>query len=125
MKFAAPFEEAEQRALMDWLRLQHPEAFEHTCHVPNGGGRSKAEAGIFRALGVKGGVPDVLCFVKRGEFSGLALELKRRDAPLSAVSRDQAEWLTRLRANGWSVAVARGFDEARALFAAYLEDGKP
>jgi hypothetical protein len=121
MKLETPYEEAEQRALMRWLELQHPAAYEHTCHVPNGGGRSKAEAGIFRALGVKPGVPDLLCFLPRGGSAGLALELKRRNAPPSAVSCAQAEWLTRLRENGWSVAVARGFDEARALFAAYLE----
>lgn len=120
MRLAIPFEEAEQRALMTWLRLQHPTAYEHTAHPPNGGARSKAEAGAFKALGVKPGVPDLLCFMRRGEFSGLALELKRRNAPPSAVSCDQAEWLTRLRANGWSVAVARGFDEARVLFESYL-----
>jgi hypothetical protein len=118
-------EDAEQRALMEWLQLQHPEAFEHTCHPPNGGGRSKAEAGAFKALGVKPGVPDVLCFLRRGGSVGLALELKRQGAPPSAVSRDQEKWLARLRDNGWSVAVARGFDEARAQFEAYLQERKP
>jgi hypothetical protein len=29
-------------------------------HVPNGGGRSKAEAGIFKAMGVLAGFPDLL-----------------------------------------------------------------
>ena len=29
------------------------------CHVPNGGARSKAEAGILKALGVKPGWPDI------------------------------------------------------------------
>lgn len=29
-------------------------------HIPNGGGRSKVEAGIFKAMGVMPGVPDIM-----------------------------------------------------------------
>lgn len=53
-----PSEEAEQRALAQWLDLHRI----LWCHVPNGGQRSKAVAGKLKAAGVKAGVPDVLVF---------------------------------------------------------------
>ena len=42
-------------------------------HAPNGGGRSKVEAAIFKGLGVKPGVPDLI-ILYRGRC--LAIELK-------------------------------------------------
>ena len=51
-------EEALQRALCAELRirLMPPWMFWHT---PNGGARSKAEAGMLKATGVKAGIPDL------------------------------------------------------------------
>lgn len=45
--------------LVSTLRLLLPEPW-LVVHVPNGGGRSKAEAGIFKAMGVLAGFPDLL-----------------------------------------------------------------
>jgi hypothetical protein len=39
------------------------------AHVPNGGGRSKAEAGILKAMGVLAGMPDLLVFGPRDHFA--------------------------------------------------------
>lgn len=64
-----------QIALMEVLDVALRPSF-HIHHVPNGGGRSKAEAGILKAMGVRSGIAD-LCLVGEG---GLVyfLELKRR-----------------------------------------------
>lgn len=46
-------------------------------HVPNGGKRTKAEAGRFKAMGVKAGVPDLVVFVRDtcyGDAGGLEHE---------------------------------------------------
>lgn len=43
-------------------------------HIPNGGGRSKVEAGILKSMGVRAGVAD-LCFVLPGARVGF-IELK-------------------------------------------------
>ena len=51
-------EERLQRALVAYLRLALPKPWLVFC-VPNGGGRSKAEAGVFKALGVLAGMPDL------------------------------------------------------------------
>lgn len=50
------------------------------CHVPNGGRRSKAEAGIFKAMGVQAGAPDLVVWMKGGT---LQIELKAGKGRLS------------------------------------------
>jgi hypothetical protein len=113
-------EDAEQRALMEWLELQHPTVFAFTHHSPNGGARSKAEAGIFRALGVKPGFPDVACYMPRGPFVGLAVEMKQKGATPSSIRAEQHIWLARLRLAGWRAEAAPGFEHARRIFEEYL-----
>jgi hypothetical protein len=43
-------------------------------HTPNGGKRSKAEAAIFKSLGVLAGIPDVLVLDTDGQLYGLELK---------------------------------------------------
>ncbi len=51
-------EEKLQRACVGYLRAALPKPW--LCwHTPNGGGRSKAEAGILKAMGVLAGMPDL------------------------------------------------------------------
>ena len=52
-------EEKLHRAAVEYLRATLPKPW-FCFHCPNGGGRSKAEAGILKALGVLAGVPDLL-----------------------------------------------------------------
>jgi len=82
-------------------------------HVPNGGGRSKAEAGRFKAEGVVPGIPDV-CILMQGRFYGL--ELKADKGRLSPAQIDMHE---RLRAAGATIAVAYGLDAALAQLEAW------
>lgn len=113
-------EDEEQRALMRWLEYQHPRIFDFTFHVPNGGARSKAQAGIFKALGVKAGILDVICPWPMGGFNGLAIEMKQIKAVPSDISNDQRTWLGRLRVAGWRAEVAPGFEHAKQIFEQYL-----
>lgn len=57
-------------------------------HVPNGGWRSKAEAGIMKTLGVRPGVPDI-CFIAPQGKAGF-LELK---APGGKVTPTQRQFM--------------------------------
>lgn len=75
-----PTESAEQQCLFRWAaynRGRWPE-MELMYHIPNGGTRSKSEAGRFRAEGVKAGVPDICLPVARGGYHGMYIEMKRR-----------------------------------------------
>lgn len=51
-------EEALHRAMVAHLRARLPKPW-IVFHVPNGAGRSKAEAGILKAMGVLAGMPDL------------------------------------------------------------------
>ena len=51
-------EEQRHRACVAYLRASLPKPW-ITWHTPNGGGRSKAEAGILKAMGVLAGMPDL------------------------------------------------------------------
>lgn len=80
-----PTESVEQQCLFRWAAFQSGRFPELALlyHVPNGGSRKKAEAGRFRAEGVKAGVPDLCLPVARGGFHGLYIRVlsDEADAP--------------------------------------------
>ncbi len=88
-------------------------------HIPNGGKRSKAEAGRFKAMGVKPGVPDIHLPVPRGPYHSLYIELK---APKGRVSENQADWLADLNRYGNKAVVCYGWEQAALL--ASLQEGE-
>ncbi len=47
------------------------------CHIPNGSFRTKAEAGLLKAMGVRAGAPDLLLIHRARPFG---LELKKHKA---------------------------------------------
>lgn len=104
-------EEAEQQAVFEWAEYamgQYPDlAWMH--HIPNGGYRSKGEAGRFKAAGVKSGVPDICLPVPRRGYHGLYLEMK---ALGGKVSDNQQKWLKALSKQGYFCCVCYGADEA-------------
>jgi VRR-NUC domain len=104
--------------LVQALDQRHP-ILAYLMHVPNGGARSKGEAGKLKAMGVRKGVPDFLLPRARGRWSGLALELKSPDGRLS---QDQIFWLQGLQAEGYLVSLCRTIDDFEKLLMAYLND---
>jgi hypothetical protein len=88
-------------------------------HIPNGGKRRKAEAGRFRAEGVKSGVPDICLPVARGGYHGLFIELKRQHG--NKATKNQNTWLADLREQGYAAAVAYGWEQAAKIITDYME----
>ena len=116
-----PYEDEEQITLFDWARANEgkwPE-LARLFHVPNGGSRGPAEAGRFKGMGVKKGVPDVFLDVPRGGFHGLRIEMKRRRG--GVLSNEQADWIDYYNANGYRADVCYGWEEARSVIEEYLE----
>lgn len=112
----------EQATLFNWADAQarmgiYPE-LALMFHIPNGGKRSKAEAGRFRAEGVKAGVPDICLPVPRGKFHGLYIEMKKLKG--GTVSREQKEWGAQLARQGYCWKVCHGWAEARDVLTEYL-----
>jgi hypothetical protein len=85
-------------------------------HCPNGGGRSKAEAGILKAMGVKAGVPD-LYILYRGY--SLFIELKPPKRYLTQVQKDMAQRLTQA---GATVCTCHSLDEVEGALRALVPD---
>jgi len=86
--------------------------------IPNGEYRLKAVASKLRAEGVKAGVSDVFLSVARRGFHGLYIELKTEGG---RVSPKQAQWVSRVREQGYYAAICYGFDEAKDLLVWYLD----
>jgi hypothetical protein len=115
-----PTESQEQQMLFQWAAWQsgkYPE-LALMYHTPNGGHRSKAEAGRFKAEGVKAGVPDIFLPVARGRWHGLYIELKRQRG--GKVSDHQKEWLEALEAQDYLVGVCKGWEAASKAILKYL-----
>ena len=86
--------------------------------VPNGGFRHAATAGKLKAEGVVPGVCDLLYPVPRGNYSGLAIEMK---VGANKPTKSQLEFMVFLRSCGWAVYVCYGCDEAVSVFVDYLQ----
>lgn len=115
-----PSEGQEQSTLFQWAEARsfvYPE-LRLMFHVPNGGSRSKAEAGRFKMEGVKAGVPDIFLPVPRGKYHGLFIEMKRLRG--GKVSKEQGEWIESLHRQGYAAEVCHGWQEAAELICGYL-----
>ena len=114
-----PTESVEQQCLFRWAAFQSGRFPELALlyHVPNGGSRKKAEAGRFRAEGVKAGVPDLCLPVARNGKHGLYVEMKWGK---NKTTGEQDWWLEQLRQQGYETAVCWTAEEAMDTIAGYL-----
>lgn len=114
-------EDEEQMLLIqwaDWNLGKWPE-LALLFHIPNGGRRSAAEAGRFKAMGVKKGVPDLFLPSPKGGFHGLFIEMKRRVG--GTMSQEQKDWRDDLNARGYRALRCDGWEQARDALVEYLE----
>lgn len=97
-------EHEEQRELVKWFRQTYAQVL--IFAIPNGGARSLATAGRLKAEGVVKGVPDL--FVPAWE---LWIEMKRTKG--GSLSPEQNLMHLYLRGVGYTVIVAKGFEDAK------------
>lgn len=115
-------EERLQIACVRWMQHQWPKYAPCLQHLANGGYRTKAEAAIFKAMGVRPGYPDLFLFVARGPYHGLAIELK---AGANKQTPAQVECQDRLRDNGYQYVVIRTVEDFKALINNYFTEWTP
>ncbi len=99
-----PSEHIEQVHFVAWFRREYPDI--RIFAIPNGGGRSKAQAGQLKAEGVSAGVPDLYIPAWR-----VWIEMKRQKG--GTVSKEQKDWHEYLRSIGDTVFVCKGFEKAK------------
>ena len=112
-------EHAEQVALVQWAAWKQGAcpALRLLFAVPNGGKRDPVTAARLKAEGVQAGVPDLCLPVARRGYHGLYLELK---VGRNTISDLQEQWIDALRAEGYFVDVAWGWQAAAQVIADYL-----
>lgn len=112
-------EAQEQIALFEWAAWHEkkwPE-LELLHHIPNGGSRHAAEAANLKRQGVKAGVSDLYLPVARRGYHGMYIEMK---AIGGMISEKQAEWINRVREQGYAAFVCYGANEAIGKLEWYL-----
>ena len=80
-----------QRSCVAWFRAKYPEYEKMLFAVPNGGGRSRIEAGIMKAEGVTAGVADLILLEARGGYGALCIEMKTTRKG-SGQNKNQKAW---------------------------------
>lgn len=113
-----------QIALLTWAELVQVGG--HTlaqwlAHIPNGGARSPIEGAIFKRMGVKAGMPDLVLPIATTKHCHGYWELKA--SPHERPTEKQIERHAMLRAGGAHVRVCHRWDEAAHDMLAYLEHG--
>jgi hypothetical protein len=121
-------ESKHQQALIEWASLvalpvgitgvrPGDKVVDFLFAIPNGGGRSKAQAGILKSEGVKAGVWDLMLSLPIGRAPGLWIEMKSGKNTLTPEQRD---WRQRMEAVGYRCAVCWSWDAAREAIEDYL-----
>jgi len=109
---AASPEQLIHRAVVQHLRQRGVPGLVY-FHVPNGGKRKPIEAAIFKSLGVRAGVSDLI-LLHGGHF--FALELK---APGGKPTESQIEFQQAVHNAGGYTAMPEGLDRALACLEAW------
>ena len=85
---------------------------------PGGIRTSITQARKMKAAGYKKGWPDLLILEPRGEYHGLAIELKVKG---NYASIHQKEVISKLRERGYKAEVCTGFDQAKETIDKYFD----
>ena len=100
-------EEGLHRTVVQLLQIYANRGLLAFCHVPNGGRRTRAEAGVLKAMGTTPGVPDLLIWTPSGGHFAIELKAGRR----AVLSDAQVVWHSTLENLGHRVYVCRSVDD--------------
>ncbi len=75
-----------------------------------------------KLMGTRRGVPDLMLFLPRGEYAGLAMELKTEKG---RTSDEQDAWIAHLESHGWFGEIIRNTLDGLMTIETYLDEGEP
>lgn len=101
-----------------YISAQYPDAL--FCHPMNEGRRTKYERFLAKILSMKAGIPDLLLFEPRGNYCGLAIELKIKNI----LTDSQKKWLSDLSYRYWRTEVVYDFETGKKVIDEYLKQDK-
>jgi hypothetical protein len=108
-------------ARLDDLATRDPDyalAVRRTHAIPNGGGRTRREAGRLKAEGVRAGVPDIFVAIARAKTHGMYIEMK---SSTGRVRPEQRAWLEDCKQLKFVGIVCRSADEAFDAWRDYVD----
>lgn len=111
----APEHELQKRCVT-WFRYKYPHLNRLLFAVPNGGTRNKAEAGKFKAEGVKAGVADLILLLPNYYYHSLNIEMKAG----SKQSEEQKLYELSCKASGNEYVICKEFVQFQAIIQEYL-----
>lgn len=108
---------AHQRAVVAWMRLQHPHLARLMTLGSFGENIGQRRMGELKLLGLTPGHCDLVLYIPRLGFSGLHIEMKK---PGGKVAPHQKEIHTLLRQQNYKVEVCYSSDDAINILKEYL-----
>ena len=109
-------EQNQQEIVIKYLRLAYPDAL--YCASAGGMRTSYLQAVKMKRTGYVKGFPDLFIYEPRGEFHGLAIEMKKEKG--GTASPEQKEWQEQLRNRGYCSYICKGNEEAIKVIDEYF-----
>ena len=110
-------ESQEQKQLIQWCRTDP--RLQYLFHIPNESVGGQGWMIRNRQMGVKAGVPDLFYPVPLHGYHGLFIEMKAEGGRLDP---KQKRWLDVLDQFGYKTAVCKGWEQARDVLEAYVNE---
>ena len=114
---ATPESEANQQEIViKYLRLAYPDAL--YCASAGGMWTSDSQRIKMARTGYVKGFPDLFIYEPRGEFFGLAIEMKKVKG--SKIEPEQVQWQEQLRNRGYASYICKGSEDAIKVIDEYF-----
>jgi hypothetical protein len=109
-------ESNQQEIVIKYLRLAYPDAL--YCASAGGMWTSDSQRIKMARTGYVKGFPDLFIYEPRGEYHGLAIEMKKEKG--GTASPEQKRWQEQLRNRGYCSYICKGKDEAIKIIDEYF-----
>jgi hypothetical protein len=109
-------ESNQQEIVIKYLRLAYPDAL--YCASAGGMWTSDSQRIKMARTGYVKGFPDLFIYEPRGEFHGLAIEMKKVKG--SKIEPEQVQWQEQLRNRGYASYICKGSEEAIKVIDEYF-----
>jgi hypothetical protein len=115
-KITSESEANQQEIVIKYLRLAYPDAL--YCASAGGMWTSDSQRIKMARAGYVKGFPDLFIYEPRGEFHGLAIEMKKEKGGVA--SPEQKRWQEQLRNRGYCSYICKGNEEAIKVIDEYF-----
>ena len=117
-KIAPESEQNQQEIVIKYLRLAYPDAL--YCASAGGMWTSDSQRIKMARTGYVKGFPDLFIYEPRGEYHGLAIEMKKVKG--SKIEPEQVQWQEQLRNRGYASYICKGNEEAIKVIDEYFNE---